>query len=146
VTPRHLAEKMALAADPEALLKNGLSRSKLEAIIRSTFESMGGHIFEALDAGETVKFPGFGTFKLATVTRPLFGKERTKVAKAIKFTPSKRGKGKHMEKYGAELEKPNNTKIASPVDRCPRCGAASPERHCPIHGTEPFEKRKESGK
>lgn len=50
-----------------------------------------------------------------------------------------------MEKYGVDEQQAENEKRAS--DGCPECGRKA-ERHgnvlaCPVHGTEPFEAKKE---
>jgi hypothetical protein len=45
-----------------------------------------------------------------------------------------------MEKYGVVLNDDKNEKTAS--NGCPNCGTSLDEnKHCPDHGTEPFEKR-----
>lgn len=50
-----------------------------------------------------------------------------------------------MTKYGVDEEAAEQEKLAA--DGCPICGR-KPERHgnvlaCPVHGTEPFETKKE---
>lgn len=46
-----------------------------------------------------------------------------------------------MDKYGVQTVKPT-----SEDKRCPLCGAALDDgRACPVHGTEPFEKRRPDG-
>lgn len=52
-----------------------------------------------------------------------------------------------MEKYGVDESNPDLQKQAS--QGCPECGRPV-ERHgevfmCPVHGSEPFEKKKKEG-
>jgi len=50
-----------------------------------------------------------------------------------------------MDKYGVETD-PEKIKTADKDERCPTCGRElekdSPVKKCPVHGTEPFEKKK----
>jgi hypothetical protein len=53
--------------------------------------------------------------------------------------------GKTMEKFGVDTGSNPGEKIANATGKCPRCGAEldkdAPVPKCPVHGTEPFEKK-----
>lgn len=56
-------------------------------------------------------------------------------------------KGKTMEKYGVDTRRDGDEKEAADDKKCPSCGAVV-ETHgdvkkCPVHGSEPFEKKDE---
>lgn len=50
-----------------------------------------------------------------------------------------------MEKFGVDTGSNPGEKIANATGKCPRCGAEldkdAPVPKCPVHGTEPFEKK-----
>lgn len=50
-----------------------------------------------------------------------------------------------MEKYGVDTGANPGEKIAAATGKCPRCGMEldkdAPVPKCPVHGTEPFEKK-----
>lgn len=50
-----------------------------------------------------------------------------------------------MEKYGVDTGTDPGEKIANSNNKCPRCGAEldkdSPVPKCPVHGTEPWERK-----
>jgi hypothetical protein len=46
------------------------------------------------------------------------------------------------DKYGVVVEQPDKTKTAGAGKICPKCGGPlTNPTHCPVDGTEPFEKR-----
>jgi len=52
-----------------------------------------------------------------------------------------------MEKYGVDTGTDPGEKIANSNNKCPRCGAEldkdSPVPKCPVHGTEPWERKEQ---
>lgn len=112
-------------------------RTMLECFIEETNK--------ALEAGDRVILPRFGTFvPVDPKPRPLFGgKKMSGEGRRIRFRQSRRHP---MEKLGVVIDE-EKTKTASKDERCPKCGSLLYPRktgdipQCPNCGTEPFERR-----
>jgi len=115
--------------------------------------------------GESVRLTNFGEFRPSFQTPHLAYSHKTGDLKMsrpyvrICFRSSKswrlslqlslnRRRMKHMEKYGYEPEKKDpKVKEASDARTCPVCGEklGGQPPTCPVHGSEPFERRETNG-
>lgn len=104
-----------------------MAKKDVARVLRAMQEEVKG----AVNSGERVKFRGFGSFYGAKVGDKKF----------IRFRQYRR---KTMEKLGVILDD-EKVKTASTKLGCPMCGAPLISKDgiasCPVHGTEPFEKR-----
>lgn len=114
------------------------------AAVTSTFLRL---IVGALIRGERVWIPGFGRFFMRGEVRELrVGFRRSHIFKTALIRQMQKLGGQNMEKLGVDESGPDQEQLEKRANEgCPLCGAKV-ERHgsvlsCPVHGTEPFEKK-----